>query len=103
MPTPRMRSGIRACCRLEKRAARHRAPSIDPALKPFTSETDSARSAKGTGLLQWSPSFFLVPDAIISTSSREQLAVATAAEETQTHATLNGKEGTGAFSLRVAK
>jgi len=23
MPTPRMRSGIRACCRLEKRAARH--------------------------------------------------------------------------------
>ena len=36
MPTPRMRSGIRACCRLEKRAARHRAPSIDPALKPFT-------------------------------------------------------------------
>jgi hypothetical protein len=56
MPTPRMLSGIRACCRLEKRAARHRAPSIDPALKPFTSETDSARSAKGTGLLQWSPS-----------------------------------------------
>ena len=25
MPTPRMRSGIRACCALEKRAARHRA------------------------------------------------------------------------------
>jgi hypothetical protein len=48
-------------------------------------------------------SFFPVPDAIISTSSREQLAVATAAEETQTYAALNGKEGTGAFSLRVAK
>jgi hypothetical protein len=29
-----MRSGIRASCRLEKRAARHRAPSMDPALKP---------------------------------------------------------------------
>jgi hypothetical protein len=26
-----MRSGIRACCRLEKRASKHRAPSIDPA------------------------------------------------------------------------
>ena len=42
-------------------------------------------------------SFFPVPDAIISTSSREQLAVATAAEETQTYAALNGKEGTGGF------
>jgi hypothetical protein len=42
MPTPRMRSGILACCRLEKRAARHRAPSIDPGLKPLTSETSTA-------------------------------------------------------------
>jgi hypothetical protein len=36
--TPKMRSGIRARCPLEKRGARHRAPSIDPALKPFRFE-----------------------------------------------------------------
>jgi hypothetical protein len=33
--TLRMRTGIRVCCRLEKRAARPRTPSIDPALKPL--------------------------------------------------------------------
>ena len=47
-------------------------------------------------------SFFPVPDAIISTSSREQLAVATAAEKTQTYAALNGKEGTGGFQPACA-
>jgi hypothetical protein len=36
---------------------------------------------------------------IISTSTREQLAVATAIRETQTETALNGKEGTAAFSL----
>lgn len=37
LPTPRMRSGIRACRRREKRAARHRAPDLYSALSSTSS------------------------------------------------------------------
>ena len=37
MPTPRMRSGIRACCRLEKRAARHQPASCEVTRRRVTS------------------------------------------------------------------